>query len=216
RSKLPDETQRRAGGRHRSPRRRRFRTERGDAVLGGRTDRSGNQSGSGLCSRPVAKAIEDDVPFAGMRMSMRPVIVINVLGLSPIRISPDTRHLAQLSKRGALRPLMPVFPAVTCPVQASFLTGTIPAQHGIVANGWYFRDLSEIWFWRQSNRLIAGERVWDAPRRRDSRFTCANLFWWYNMYAAADIGGTPRPIYLAGGGKLPDFVRKPRGMRGRV
>ena len=146
-------------------------------------------------------------------MTMRPVIVINVVGLSPRMIGANTPHLQGLSQGGAIRPLLTVFPAVTCPVQASFLTGTIPSQHGIVANGWYFRDLSEVWFWRQSNRLIAGERIWDAARRRDSAFTCANLFWWYNMYAGADIGVTPRPIYLADGRKLPDCYSKPMELR---
>jgi len=144
---------------------------------------------------------------------MRPVVVINVVGLSPRMIGPDTPHLAQLVKGGAIRPLLPVLPAVTCSVQATFLTGAIPSQHGIVANGWYFRDLSEVWFWRQSNRLIHGEHIWDAARRRDPAFTCANLFWWYNMYSGADIGVTPRPIYLADGRKLPDCYSKPMELR---
>ena len=51
-----------------------------------------------------------------------------------------------------MTPLSAVFPAVTCSAQASMLTGALPLQHGIVGNGWYFRDLAEIWLWRQSNR----------------------------------------------------------------
>jgi predicted AlkP superfamily pyrophosphatase or phosphodiesterase len=147
---------------------------------------------------------------------MRPLLVINVVGLTPRMVGPHTPCLAHLSGTGAVRPLKTVTPAVTCSVQASFLTGELPSDHGIVGNGWYFRDLSEVWFWRQSNRLISGERIWDAARRRDPDFTCANLFWWYNMYSSADIGVTPRPIYLADGRKLPDCYSKPAELRGEL
>ncbi len=53
-----------------------------------------------------------------------------------------------------MRPLTTVTPAVTTTVQSTFVTGALPRDHGIVANGWYFRDLSEVWLWRQSNRLV--------------------------------------------------------------
>jgi predicted AlkP superfamily pyrophosphatase or phosphodiesterase len=98
-------------------------------------------------------------------------------------------------------------------VQATFMTGTLPREHGIVANGWLFRDLMEILFWRQSNRLVAGEKIWEAGKRRDAAFTCANLFWWYNMAASHDIGLTPRPIYKADGRKLPDCYAVPAQLR---
>lgn len=106
-----------------------------------------------------------------------------------------------------------MLPAVTCTVQSSLLTGLPPAGHGAVANGWYFRDLAEVWLWRQSNRLIAGEKVWDAAKRRDPDFTCANMFWWYNMYTTADMGVTPRPIYCADGRKIPDCYSYPPRIR---
>jgi predicted AlkP superfamily pyrophosphatase or phosphodiesterase len=78
-----------------------------------------------------------------------------------------------------------------------------------VANGWYFRDLSEVWLWRQSNRLVAGEKIWEAGRKRDPAFTCAKMFWWYNMYSSADWSATPRPMYPADGRKIPDHYAHP-------
>jgi predicted AlkP superfamily pyrophosphatase or phosphodiesterase len=144
---------------------------------------------------------------------MRPTLVILLVGLSPRHIGPDTPHIAALARGGALRPLATVTPAVTCSVQATFMTGALPRQHGIVANGWLFRDLMEIWLWRQSNRLVAGEKIWEEGRRRDPAFTTANLFWWYNMAATHDIGVTPRPIYRADGRKLPDCYTKPLALR---
>jgi predicted AlkP superfamily pyrophosphatase or phosphodiesterase len=122
-------------------------------------------------------------------------------------------RLASLAARGAMRPLRTITPAVTCSVQATFMTGLTPREHGIVGNGWYFRDLLEIWLWRQSNRLVAGEKIWEAGKRRDPSFTCANLFWWYNMGATHDVGVTPRPIYKADGRKLPDCYTVPAWLR---
>jgi predicted AlkP superfamily pyrophosphatase or phosphodiesterase len=112
-----------------------------------------------------------------------------------------------------VRPLTTVTPAVTCTVQSTFTTGLLPRDHGCVANGWYFRDQSEILLWRQSNRLVAGEKIWEAARRRDPQFTCAKLFWWYNMYSSADWTVTPRPMYPADGRKLPDIYTQPAGLR---
>jgi predicted AlkP superfamily pyrophosphatase or phosphodiesterase len=144
---------------------------------------------------------------------MRPTLVILVVGLSPRHIGSDTPHIGAVVRAGASRPLETVTPAVTCTVQATFMTGALPREHGIIANGWLFRDLMEVWLWRQSNRLVAGDKVWDAGRRRDPAFTTANLFWWYNMAATHDIGVTPRPTYRADGRKLPDCYTKPLDLR---
>ena len=113
-----------------------------------------------------------------------------------------------------MRRLKTVVPAVTCTVQSTLLTGLPPSGHGAVANGWYFREEAEIWFWRQSNRLIAGEKIWDAGRRDEIlHFTCANMFWWYNMYSTVDISATPRPMYPADGRKIPDHYAEPPELR---
>ena len=128
---------------------------------------------------------------------MHPTLVILVVGLTPNLIGPHTPNLKRLVDRGALRPLTTVMPAVTCTVQSTLVTGLAPSGHGAVANGWYFRDLAEVWLWRQSNRLVGGEKIWEAARRRDPAFTCAKMFWWYNMYASVDWSATPRPMYPA-------------------
>ena len=89
----------------------------------------------------------------------------------------------------------------------------MPAEHGIVGNGWYFRDLGEVFFWRQGNRLVQSEKIWHIARRRDPSFTCANTFWWYNMATDVDWAATPRPVYCADGIKLPDCYTIPPEMR---
>ncbi len=144
---------------------------------------------------------------------MRSTVVIDVVGLTPALLGAHTPNLQRLASQGGMRALKTVTPAVTCTAQSTFLTGLLPREHGIVGNGWYFRDLSEIWFWRQSNSLVGGEKLWDAGHRRDPDFTCANLFWWYNMYSSADIGVTPRPMYPADGRKIPDCYTRPADLR---
>ena len=140
---------------------------------------------------------------------MHPVLVILAVGLSPALVGEHTPNLKRLAARGGLRPLATVTPAVTCTAQSTLVTGLAPSGHGIVANGWYFRDLSEIWLWRQSNRLVAGEKIWETARKRDPKFTCAKMFWWYNMYSSADWSATPRPMYPADGRKIPDHYARP-------
>lgn len=144
---------------------------------------------------------------------MRRTLVLDVVGLTPAMIGPAMPRLRAFAERGRVAPLSTITPAVTCSVQATMLTGRLPREHGIVANGWYFRDLAQVWLWRQSHRLVAGDKLWDEARRRDDRFTVAQLFWWYNMYAAVDQAVTPRPIYRADGRKLPDIHTTPIELR---
>jgi len=143
----------------------------------------------------------------------RPLAVIDIVGLTPALLGEHTPHLNRLIVDGFLAEMEGVFPAVTCSAQASMLTGTLPREHGIVANGWYFRDLSEVWLWRQSNRLVQGEKVWQAARRGVPEFSCAQLFWWYNMYAEVDLSVTPRPIYPADGRKIPGLYSQPAALQ---
>lgn len=139
-------------------------------------------------------------------------MVLNVVGLTADLLAAAPK-LRAFSAAGAMRPLETIWPAVTCSVQSTFTTGLLPRDHGCVANGWYFRDLSEVWLWRQSNRLVAGEKIWEAAARRDPAFTCAKLFWWYNMHSSAQFTVTPRPLYPADGRKIPDIYTHPPALR---
>lgn len=144
---------------------------------------------------------------------MHPTLVLLVVGLTPSLLGTHTPNLNKLASRGGQRPLRTVLPAVTCTAQSTLLTGLMPSGHGAVANGWYFRDLAEVWLWRQSNHLIAGEKIWEAGRKRNPDFTCAKMFWWYNMYSSADWSATPRPMYPADGRKIPDHYAEPPELR---
>jgi predicted AlkP superfamily pyrophosphatase or phosphodiesterase len=144
---------------------------------------------------------------------VRPLLVIDVVGLTPSLLGADTPRLKELADSGFQAELAPVFPAVTCTAQSTILTGLLPRDHGVVGNGWYFRDLAEVAFWRQSNHLVSGEKVWERCRRRKPGFTCAKLFWWFNMYSSADFSVTPRPVYPADGRKITGLYTRPPELR---
>ena len=145
---------------------------------------------------------------------MKRTVVLNVVGLTPrIVRSAAAAHLGRWAATAALARIRPAFPAVTCTAQSDYLTGRYPSTHGIVGNGWYAREDAEIKFWKQSNRLVQAPKIWDRAKAADPAFTCANLFWWYNMYSTVDYSVTPRPMYLADGRKLPDVYTSPGGLR---
>ena len=147
---------------------------------------------------------------------MDKTVVINVVGLTPRWLGKSTPRLSQWAANGEVVTIKPVLPAVTCTAQATYLTGKYPNEHGIVGNGWYFRDECEIKFWRQSNKLVQAPKIWEIARSMDPSFTCANLFWWYNMYSSADYEVTPRPMYPADGRKIPDINTKPADLRSQL
>ena len=147
---------------------------------------------------------------------MVPTAVLNVVGLTQQLLGPDTPHLSALAADGSSAPVRAITPAVTCSAQATFLTGLMPREHGIVGNGWYFRDLAQVMLWKQANQLVSGEKVWETARRRDPSCTTAKMFWWYNMYSSAEWSVTPRPIYRADGLKVVDIYSQPVDVRDRV
>jgi predicted AlkP superfamily pyrophosphatase or phosphodiesterase len=139
--------------------------------------------------------------------------ILNVVGLTPRLIGADTPRLQQAAHAGGLIRVDPALPAVTCTAQSTYLTGLPPSGHGAVANGWFDRELAEHHFWKQSNHLVHGTKLWEKCRAARPGFTCAKLFWWYNMYSTADWSITPRPLYPADGRKVFDIYTHPLALR---
>lgn len=140
---------------------------------------------------------------------MKPVLLLDIVGLTAKALSHMPR-LGKLAAQGWSSELATVLPAVTCTVQSTMLTGLTPAQHGIVGNGWYFRGLGDVFLWRQHNRLVSGEKIWETARHQKPGYTAGNICWWYAMGMTTDFTVTPRPIYHADGRKSPDaYVRPP-------
>lgn len=144
---------------------------------------------------------------------MHKTVVIDVVGLSKSIIGEHTPFLQQYIRNNHLSVIEPPLPAVTTTSQSVYLTGKWPAENGIVGNGWYDREDGEVKFWKQSNQLVQGEKIWDRAKKLDPNFTCSKMFWWYNMYSSADYSVTPRPNYLADGRKMPDCYSHPAALR---
>jgi predicted AlkP superfamily pyrophosphatase or phosphodiesterase len=79
------------------------------------------------------------------------------------------------------------------------LTGLAPREHGIVANGWYYRDTAEIRFWQQANSLVQGEKLVEGVKT-------AKMFWWFNQHAPVTWSATPKPHYGSDGSKVFDIL----------
>jgi predicted AlkP superfamily pyrophosphatase or phosphodiesterase len=143
---------------------------------------------------------------------MQPLVLIDTVGLTE-RHLPLARRLHARARAGWCRPLVQALPAVTCTAQASMLTGRPATDHGIVGNGWLYRDTGEVRFWQQSNRLLQAEPVYVTAGRRAAEkgqsFGCAKVFWWFNQGAAVDISVTPKPHYAADGNKTFDILTTP-------
>jgi predicted AlkP superfamily pyrophosphatase or phosphodiesterase len=147
---------------------------------------------------------------------MKRTAVLNVVGLTESLLGPTTPRINAFLQRGTKTTIVPSFPAVTCTAQSNYVTGLLPARHGIVGNGWYNRELAEVQFWKQSNHLVRGKKVWEELRELVPGFTCAKLFWWYNMYSTADYSITPRPMYPADGRKFFDIYTWPFSIRSDI
>ena len=144
---------------------------------------------------------------------MNKTVVIDIVGLSSSLIGEHTPFLKKYCGSKNLQTIQPMLPAVTTSVQSTYVTGKWPIEHGIVGNGWYDRMESEVKFWKQSNKLVLGEKIWDRAKQQDPSFTTSKMFWWYNMYSTADFAVTPRPNYLADGRKMPDCYSHPADLR---
>jgi len=136
---------------------------------------------------------------------MRPLVIINVVGLTPAL----AQQAPALRALGTVMPLTGVFPAVTMSAQASLLTGSHPSEHGIVGNAWFQRDFFEVRCWPQSNALLQRPTLYAQARERDKNFTCAKMFWWFNQGSGANWSVTPKPHYGADGSKFFDIQSNP-------
>jgi predicted AlkP superfamily pyrophosphatase or phosphodiesterase len=146
---------------------------------------------------------------------VQPLVLINAVGLTP-RLLAYAPRLRALADRGWVRPLHDVVPAVTCTAQATLLTGVTASVHGIVGNGWFFRETGEVRFWQQANALLQAEPLYATAHRRAAHrgrsLSIAKLFWWFNQGADVDLSLTPKPFYAADGNKAFAIHGTPAGL----
>ncbi len=104
-------------------------------------------------------------------------------------------------------PAKTVFPALTCPVQASFRTGLEPEEHSMPANGFFDRELRKTFFWEQSSKLYKGKRFWEDFRDHGGKVAQISLQ--QSLGNDSDIIISPAPIHKHHGGMIQDCYSKP-------
>jgi predicted AlkP superfamily pyrophosphatase or phosphodiesterase len=136
------------------------------------------------------------------------VILLSIPGLRERDMS-SMPNLARLATGGGYAALMPSFPAVTCPVQANMTTGKRPREHGVVANGFYWRDQKRVEMWTSWNDCILQPQIWDLLHDRDRAITSAVWFALHSKGSGADYICTPAPVHNADGSESPWCFTRP-------
>jgi predicted AlkP superfamily pyrophosphatase or phosphodiesterase len=141
------------------------------------------------------------------------VILLSIPGLRKQDVA-AMPALARLAAAGDQTNLVPSFPCVTCPVQANMTTGTTPREHGVVANGFYYRDKHEVEMWTAWNECIQRPQIWDILHQHDHSLTSAVWFALHSKRCGADLVCTPAPIHNPDGSESLWCYTKPTEMYG--
>lgn len=125
------------------------------------------------------------------------LIVLDIVGLTGIDLKRSSLpNISRLCESGFVSHLVPPFPAVTCPVQATITSGHYPSEHGIISNGFFDRATNQVLFWEQPASLVEETRIWDILKKTRPELKIAVLFWQNSLYINSDIVITPKPIHL--------------------
>ncbi|TWT75989.1 Type I phosphodiesterase / nucleotide pyrophosphatase [Posidoniimonas polymericola] len=141
------------------------------------------------------------------------VVLLSIPGLrgQDLDHMPALRGLTSDGDRAALAAS---FPAVTLPVQANMTTGLPPSEHGVVANGYFWRDTSEVEMWTAWNDKIQRPQLWDLLHEHDASITSAV---WFPMFAkgcGADYVCLPAPVHNPDGSESLWCYTKPQMLYG--
>lgn len=113
---------------------------------------------------------------------MQQTVILNISGLTS-RWLASTPFLSVWARRGKIATIRSTLPCVERTMQATYLTGKYPSGHGIVGNGWYFRNECVIRMNPSATPLVQAPKLWEIAQRENPDFTCACLFWHLTRYA---------------------------------
>ncbi len=141
------------------------------------------------------------------------VVLLSIPGLRP----QDVDAMPNLSRLAVDRTsLGPSFPCVTCPVQANMTTGVLPSEHGVIANGFYYRDKQEVEMWTAWNDCILAPQIWDTLHEKRPGTTSAVWFPMHSKGAGADYICTPAPIHNPDGSESLWCYTRPEELYGEL
>jgi predicted AlkP superfamily pyrophosphatase or phosphodiesterase len=143
------------------------------------------------------------------------VVLLSVPGLR----GSDLAHMPRLSAlvaSGDRAELVPSFPAVTCAVQANMTTGLPPSEHGVIANGFYWRDKHTIEMWTSPNDCIERPQLWDILHEQSPGTTSAVWFPLHSKNCGADYVCTPAPVHNPNGSESLWCYTRPESLYGEL
>src|SRR6476660_9236063 len=145
----------------------------------------------------------------------RNVVLLSIPGLRERDLS-SMPNLARLATGGGYATLVPSFPAVTCPVQANMTTGKLPREHGVIANGFYWRDQKRVEMWTAWNDCVERPQIWDILHDHDRAITSAVWFPLHSKGCGADYICTPAPIHNPDGSEALWCYTRPDMLYGEL
>ena len=143
------------------------------------------------------------------------LVVLSLPGFRPQDL-PQMPRLSALMAGGEVRDLTASFPAVTWPVQANMLTGLLPEQHGVVANGFFWRDTGKVEMWTAWNDKIERPQVWDLLHKRQPPLQSAVWFPMLSKGSGADYVCMPAPVHNPDGSESLWCYTKPQEFYGEL
>ena len=127
---------------------------------------------------------------------MKKIILLSIPGLTRQHIEEiKPNNLSRIIEKN-FTSLVPTFPAVTCSVQSSILTGAYPSDHGIISNGYFDKTYKQVNFWDQPCELVKKPQIWDLIKEKTPKIKTAVLFWQNTLFANSDIVLTPKPLHF--------------------
>ena len=123
-------------------------------------------------------------------------------------------NLKSLYGSGRVCTVEHAFPAVTWPSQANVLTGKPPSDHGVVANGFFWRDENKVEMWTAWNEVIQQPQIWDLLKQQGYKSAA-----WFPMLSkgcGADYVCMPAPIHKPDGSEDLWCYTKPQEFYGEL
>jgi hypothetical protein len=143
------------------------------------------------------------------------VILLSIPGLRSQNLA-AMPNLTRLMAGGDRATLVPSFPAVTWPVEANMLTGKLPAEHGVIGNGFFWRDTNQVEMWTAWNDKIQQPQIWDLLHRHDKSLTSAAWFPMLSKGSGADYICMPKPVHNPDGSESLWCYTRPEMLYGTL
>lgn len=145
----------------------------------------------------------------------KPLVFLSIPGLRATDVS-RMPLLRGMMRAGSLATLVPSFPCVTWPVQTAMLTGQPPKVHGVVANGFYWRDRHEVEMWTAGNEVIEVAQIWDLLAQRNESLKTAVWFPMLSKRCGAQYVCMPAPEHNPDGSESLWCYTKPAELYGEL